>query len=211
MQGGFRAFRGAAIAALGACFCFLSAFAGPARADDAAKAYVAGVLEEANPVLALTDAEARLAGVDALVRKHVDMNRVAMFVLGAHARDITPAQRQEYLALFRDYAMAMFRDVLLDYSGEMLEVTGAVTRAERDIIVNSRVANARPGDSGYGVVVHWRIYRSPDGEMRVFDAGADGMWLAVEQRDQFGSFISRAGGGVKGIDAMIADLRTRLQ
>lgn len=182
----------------------------PAHADEAAEAYVRGVLEEANPILDAADKEARFAGVDALFDKHVDIRRVSMFVLGQYARVMTDEQKKEYVPLFGSYAKLVYRDTLSNYSGQHLEVTNSVDRSPRDIIVNSRIVNAKPGDPLANTVVHWRVYRSDDGKQSLFDAGADGVWLAIEQQSQFKSVIANNGGGVKGIDALIADLKEKV-
>ena len=45
--------------------------------------------------------------------------------------------------------------------------------------------------------------------MIVWDAGADNIWLGIEQRSQFESIIANNGGGVAGIDALIAELKAK--
>lgn len=181
--------------------------AGPALADKAAEAFVGGVLKEANPIFAQADAAARGAAIDALVAKYADLDRTAMFVLGQYARVITPEQRAAYRPLFRTYAGRIYRKTLEGYKGESLAVTGSSDRSAKDIIVNSRVVGA-PASSPYAnSSVMWRVYRTDDGAMKIFDAGADNVWLAIEQQSQFKAVIANNGGGTKGIDALIADLQ----
>ncbi|MGE0407794.1 MAG: phospholipid-binding protein MlaC [Amphiplicatus sp.] len=188
----------------------LFGLAAPARADEAAEAYMRGILKEANVVFeAKTQAE-RFEGVAELVDKYVDMPRVAMFALGQYARQITDAQKAAYFPLFEKYATKIYQGVLEDYSGQRLEVANSVDRRASDIIVNTRIVGAKPGDPYANTVVHWRIYRAADGAMSIFDAGADQIWLAVEQQSQFKSIIANNGGGPKGIDALIADLRKQV-
>lgn len=185
-------------------------FSAPARADEAAESFIRGILGEANIVFEANDEKSRLDGIEKLVDKYVDMKRVSMFVLGQYARQISDAQKEEYLPLFRRYATLIYQEILSDYSGEALEVVDSVDRSPRDIIVNSRVFNTKPGDKFADTVIHWRVYRDSDGKMAVFDAGANGVWLAIEQQSQFKSVIANNGGGAAGIDALIADLRKKL-
>lgn len=185
-------------------------FAPAARADEAAEAFMRGILDEANAVFEAPDEKTRLQGIENLVDKYVDMKRVSLFVLGQYARQITDEQKQEYFPLFRRYATLIYQEALEDYSGQRLEVVDSVDRSPRDIIVNTRVVGAKPGDKFADTVVHWRIYRSGDDKMSVFDAGANGVWLAIEQQSQFKSVIANNGGGARGIDALIADLKHRL-
>jgi phospholipid transport system substrate-binding protein len=182
----------------------------PAHADEAAETYISGILDEANVVFnAETEAE-RFAGIDALVDQYVDMGKVSRFTLGQYARVITDEQMAEYQPLFSKYAKLVYRKTLSEYSGQKLAVTGSVDRSAKDFIVNTEVVGAGPGDQFDGVTVHWRVYKSNDGSLSVIDAGAEGLWLAIEQQSQFKSVIANNGGGKIGIDALIKDLRSKV-
>lgn len=195
-----------AVAALASIATALS----PALADQAAEDFVAEILVEANAVFAAADEQARRAGVETLVDKYVDMDRVARFALGQYARVATDEQMAVYLPLFRKYATNVYQSTLDEYSGQQLVVDGSVDRSPKDVIVNSKVVGAKPGDQYADLVVHWRIYRkAPDAEQSVIDAGAQGVWLAIEQQSQFKSVIANNGGGARGIDALIADLQSK--
>ena len=202
------AFLRSCVAALAAIATTLSA--APAAANDAAEAFVQDVLDEAEPILDAPDQETLFDGIGALVDKYVDMRRVGRFVLGQYARQMTDAQKDVYYPLFKQYATLVYQNSLSEYSGQRLAVVGSVERSERDIIVNSKIVDAPPGDSLADLDVHWRVYRSRDGEMTLVDAGANNVWLAIEQRSQFTAVIANNGGGAKGIDALIAQLREQV-
>jgi phospholipid transport system substrate-binding protein len=187
-----------------------AAIIAPARADEAAETFVAGVLTEANAIFENTDDASRNAAVETLVDKYVDMDRVAKFALGQYARQASPEQMAAYTPLFRKYATSVYQSTLENYSGQKLQVTDSIDRTERDFIVNSKVVGAKPGDQYANLVVSWRVYRKPDGTQAIIDAGAEGVWLAIEQQSQFKSVIANNGGGAKGIDALIADLKAKV-
>ena len=199
-------FRKYAFAALAS----IAAIVAPARADDAAEKFVAGILVDANGVFSAPDIATRNAGIETLVDKYVDMNRVARFALGQYVRQASDAQMAEYLPLFRKYATSVYQTTLDPYSGEALEVTGSVDRSARDFIVNSKVVGAKPGSQYADLIVHWRVYRDPDGAQSIVDAGASGVWLAIEQQSTFKSVIANNGGGAAGIDALIRDLKEKI-
>ncbi|MGF1543013.1 MAG: phospholipid-binding protein MlaC [Parvularculaceae bacterium] len=182
----------------------------PALADDAAEAYISDVLTDADDVFNASDKAARLAAIAELVNANVDLKRVSRFVLGRYARIMTPEQRAAYEPLFARYATQVYQNALSDYAGQRLEVTGSVDRSETDIIVDTRVVGAAPNDQFDDLDVHWRVLKGEDGGMSVVDAGAAGIWLAIEQRSQFRSVIADNGGGAMGIDALIAELRRRV-
>ncbi len=195
----------ASIAAAAAAFGILAS----AAADDAAETFVQAILDEAEPHLAAQTESERFAGIATLVDQYVDMRRVSRFVLGKYARKLTDEQKQAYDPLFEKYATQVYQNVLSQYAGERLRVTGSVDRSERDIIVNSKIVNPAPGSDLRDVVVHWRVYRNRDGELSIVDAGADNIWLALEQRSTFDSIIANNGGPPAGVDALIADLKEK--
>lgn len=187
----------------------MASMSAPARADEAAEKFVAGILVDANAVFSAPDIATRNAGIETLVDKYVDMDRVARFALGQYVRQASDAQMAEYLPLFRKYATSVYQATLDPYSGEQLEVIDSADRSERDFIVNSKVVGAKPGSQYADLIVHWRLYRAADGKQSVVDAGASGVWLAIEQRSTFTSVIANNGGGAAGIDALIVDLKAK--
>ena len=190
-----------------AAFAGALAVAPAAYADESAEAFVQGVLDEAEPILDLEDEAAFFKGIENLVGKYVDMRRVGYFVLGQYACRMSDEQKQEYFPLFERYATRIYQNTLSDYAGQRLTVTNSVDRSDRDIIVNSKIADPAPGDPLADTNFQWRVYRNRNGEMSVVDAGANDVWLAIEQRGQFTSVIANNGGGEAGIQALINQLR----
>jgi phospholipid transport system substrate-binding protein len=182
----------------------------PAFADKAAEDYVAGILVDANAAFTVSDLAARNAIIESLVDKYVDMDRVGRFALGQYVRQASDAQMAEYHPLFRKYATSVYQSMLDEYTGEKLEVAASVDRSQRDFIVDSKVVGAKPGSQYADLIVHWRVYRAADGTQSIVDAGASGVWLAIEQQSTFKSVIANNGGGGAGIDALIADLKTKV-
>lgn len=182
----------------------------PAYADDAAEIYVQDILNEAEPILHRANEDEIFAGVAELVEKYVDMRRISLFVLGQYARSLSDEQQLEYAPLFRKYATQVYQKTLSTYAGQKLEVVQSVDRSDRDIIVNTKIVNPEPGDSLADTVFHWRVYRNRNGEMSIVDAGANNVWLAIEQRSQFTSVIANNGGGEKGINVLIYHLRKQV-
>ena len=188
---------------------FLGFQTGVHARDKNAEAFMSAVLGDANAAMRETDSDAMLAGVEVLVDRHVDIRRSARFTLGQYARKLTPEQADRFYPLFRAYATYIYRGILEDFAGEQLSVTGSIARSKRDVIVNSKITGTKPGDRHADTVVQWRLYKSPDG-FKVVDAGADNVWLAIEQRSQFTSVIANNGGGEQGIDALINQLEERV-
>lgn len=196
-----------------AVFFAASLLSAPAYADEAAEKFVQKVLDEAQPYLDMEDEQAQLDGIATLVDTYVDMRLISRFVLGKYARAVSqdyPDRYDIYYPLFEEYARSIYQEALTKYSGERLAVTGSVDRTERDIFVKSKIVNAKPGDEYANTVVEWRVRVGTDGEMSIVDAGADGILLAVEQQSTFTSIIADNGGLPAGLDALIEDLREKV-
>lgn len=206
-SGLFGVSRRAALAALASA----AVFASPARADDSAERFIGGVLEKANTIFQTTDDGARDAEIEKLVDQYVDMNRVSMFVLGQYARQMSPDQKAAYQPLFRRYATTIYQKALSQYSGQRLGVTGSVDRSPSDVIVATKIIDAKPGDQFARIEFTWRVLKDKAGNLSVVDAGADGVWLAIEQQSQFKAVIANNGGGAAGLDALIADLKVKVK
>jgi len=121
-----------------------------------------------------------------------DFQRITGFVLGKYARVITPAQRQQFNAVFRIYMQGLYQSHLADFRGDRVRVTGSVARAPGDTIVNT-VING--GGDGGALPVAWRILGS-GGVLKVVDVQAKGVWLAITLQQDFVSTIDNARGDI---------------
>ena len=132
-----------------------------------------------------------------------DVPRITNFVLGKYARTISPAQKQQFAVVFREYAQNVYESRLGDYHGETLRVTGSIVRKPGDVIVNSEVTG---GARKEPVQAYWRVIQGPNG-WRIVDVQVQGVWLAITQQQDFVSTIDNAGGNVQ---VLIDQLRSQL-
>ena len=136
---------------------------------------------------------ARKQAFRAFVDQVADVPRVTGFVLGKYNRTITPAQRQAFAPVFREYASSVYETRLSDYKGESLKVTGSTVRKPGDVIVSSQVVG---GAQKEPVRVSWRVLKGDDGRWRVVDVEVAGVWLAITQQQDFVSTIDNARGDI---------------
>jgi phospholipid transport system substrate-binding protein len=131
----------------------------------------------------------------------IDLDLVARLILGRHWRTAEAAEREEYLVLFREYALANLASKLHLYRGQSFEVTGAKVVSDQDALVTSRIlSNGEPP-----LQVDWRL-RGRDGSPPVtIDLIVEGVSLIVTLRSEFGSVIER-----QGFDGLLAELRQRI-
>jgi phospholipid transport system substrate-binding protein len=140
---------------------------------------------------------------DALVEmlsQPIDLDLVARLILGRHWRTASDAQRQAYLELFRDYALANLASKLHLFQGQSFEVTGANVVSDKDALVTSRIL-----DGQAPLQVDWRLRERDEGSLVVIDVIVAGVSLVVTLRSEFSSVIER-----QGFDGLLAELRQRI-
>ena len=134
-----------------------------------------------------------------------DIRRIAIFTLGPTAKTAAPADVDAFVEAFRGYAAAVYEEQLSRYSGQSLKVAGSVQHAAGDYVVQTYVVDPSGHQSTNADEVDFRVLDA-DGKMVVIDASVMGAWLAVQERDQFTSFLAQHGGDLK---ALTADVERR--
>lgn len=130
----------------------------------------------------------------ALVDEGFDIPAIGKFVLGRYWRDTSPAERNEFLATFKDMMVSRFLPVFDDYSGERLKVGKERPFAEGTNIVSVNSELARP--KGEPVKVDWRLLLQPDGGYKIVDIIAEGVSIAVTLRSEYTAALKNNNGNV---------------
>jgi phospholipid transport system substrate-binding protein len=149
---------------------------------------------------AITDRQKFDALVE-LLNGPIDLDLVARLILGRHWRTAHEAKRQEYLVLFREYALANLAAKLHLYRGQSFEVTGARVVSDQDALVTSRILS----DGEPPLQVDWRLRERDGGAPVTIDLIVEGVSLIVTLRSEFGSVIER-----QGFDGLLVELRQRI-
>jgi phospholipid transport system substrate-binding protein len=134
-----------------------------------------------------------------------DLKRIAVYTLGPVKNTASPADLAAFEDAFREYAFAVYETEFADYSGQTLQVTGAVPHGQNDTLVMTKMIDphAKPGDQP--VTVGFRVFGTP-GHFTVGDITVLGMDLAITEQDQFTSFLQEHNNDVK---ALTANLKER--
>jgi phospholipid transport system substrate-binding protein len=180
--------------------------AAQARRDQAAEQFVQTQAQQVLGVLndRALSVEQKKRTFESLIDQVADVPKITDFVLGKYNRTITPAQKREFNALFRDYANNVWQSRLGEYGGEKLVVTGSTIRAPGDVVVATRVQG---GKLKQPAPVNWRVLKSADGRWRAVDVQVQGVWLAITQQQDFVTTVDNAGGK---IDTLLTQLRAQV-
>ena len=139
-----------------------------------------------------------------LFSSNFDIPTIGRFVLGRHWRAASPAQREEFLELFRELIVETYARRFTEYSGQSFQVAGSREISERDSMVSTAIIAA---DGRTVATIEWRV-RERDGRQRIIDVVVEQISMGVTQRGDFAAVIQRGGGN---IDTLLEALRDQIQ
>jgi len=200
------------LAAIAAVLCFCAAAAPTnATSQDAraeppqdARAFLQGLSERALEELVQNeiDAAERERRFRTLFNESFDLEAIGRFVLGAHWRSASEAQRLAFLDVFEDSVVQRFLPLFAEYSGESLEISGE--RRDANSPKHVFVATTVRRSEGEPLKVEWRI-RQEDSNYRILDVIAEGVSMAITLRQEYSSVIKQFG-----IDGLVEQLRAKV-
>jgi phospholipid transport system substrate-binding protein len=197
----------ATLAAFLAAMALIWLGAPAAQASTPAEAYVQQNVQRGLTILnnhSIADAQRR-AQFREFLTSLTDIRRIALFTLGAERRTASPADVDAFVNAFRDYAVAVYEARLNQYAGQYLRVTGSTERNAGDYIVNTVLVDPNGKSNGQDPIeVDFRVL-SDEGRFVVIDVSIVGVWLALEERDQFTAFLQQNNGN---LHALIQHLQT---
>jgi phospholipid transport system substrate-binding protein len=134
-----------------------------------------------------------------------DMKRIAMFTLGQYRRGASQADQDAFAAAFQNYATAVYQSYFSKYSGQTLKVTGSTEVKPTDFVVSTQLIDPGDKDGQPPLEVSFRV-RTDAGRPVVVDFSVSGIWLSLEERDQFVGFLGQNGGNIHTLIAHLSDL-----
>ncbi|MBV9993499.1 MAG: ABC transporter substrate-binding protein [Alphaproteobacteria bacterium] len=155
----------------------------------------------------------RNAQFQSFLENLTDIPRIARFTLGNARRAASDSDVASFDAAFKSYAQAVYQSRLAQYTGQTLKVTGSTERAPGDTIVKTALVDPQ-GAEQQPLEVDFRVL-SDKGRMVVIDVSIAGVWLAIEERDQFSAFLSQHNGSIPALvthlNQLTAQLRAKIQ
>lgn len=170
--------------------------------------FIEGMADKAIDALAVKEIsrEERIKRFRVLLHQHFDVKTIGRWVLGRHWTSATPAERDEYMALFEDLIVLTYVDRFTEYSGEKLAVTKSENLGNNESVVASRIFRTS-GDPP--IRVDWRL-RFRDGQFRIIDVTVEGISMGMTQRSEFASVIIQNGGTIEGLLARLREKRKQI-
>jgi len=183
--------------------------AAPAAADDGARAFTQSMIDKGFAILrdARMDKAERVNRFTAYIVEHMDARKTALFTLGNYRRGAPDGVVEPFVAAFTAYSTAIYGAHLVDYAGATVRVTGDIPNKPGDITV---ATVAEGGPLREPLRIAFRLV-DEGGAFKIVDVQVSGIWLSVEQRDQFASALSQNRGDIAALTASLKDRTSRLR
>jgi phospholipid transport system substrate-binding protein len=180
----------------------------PAGAATPAESYVQENVQRGLQILnnhSMPDAQRKSEFRDFLTGL-TDIKRIALFTLGASRRSASPADVDAFVNAFRDYAISVYESRLTQYSGQTLKVIGSTQIPSGDSIVSTVLVDPSARSQGQQPIqIDFRVTQE-NGKFVVIDVSIAGVWLAIEERDQFSAFLEQNNDNVAALATHLNEL-----
>ena len=177
----------------------------PARAEDIPQAcaeFVSGLAERVIKILRdkSVGKDDRVKALSQIFLEGFDVRAIGRFALGRYWQNASEADREDYLAAFRDYVVETYAARFNSYGGETFVVTKDVPDGDEGAVVSSDVG--KPDEEP--AHVQWRVRRTENG-YKIVDVIVEGVSLLVTQREEFAAVVQRHDGKVAALTALLRE------
>ena len=183
--------------------------AGPAMAANVAETFVDENIRKGLDILRdkKLSTTQRRDQFETLLLGLVDTRRIGLFTLGQYRRTAPPEDVEAFLNAFKNYATAAYQSYFSRYTNQTLKVTGSTQRNPTDFIVQTQLID--PNSNQQPAEVDFRV-RTDTGKPVLVDVAYQGIWLSLEERDQFVAFLGQNNGNVRTLIAHLSELAVTL-
>jgi phospholipid transport system substrate-binding protein len=187
--------RRAFLAVLVGAVSFLSV--APANAGQDAETFAQRLIDQGVSILRNTGDPARRAKFRDFITQYADARKTALFTLGNYRRGASDGDLEDFVTAFTAYATAVYESRLDQYKGQTLKVVGSVDNKANDVTVNMIVVDPNARNP---LRVAFRLLGG-NSNYRFVDIQVEGIWLSVDQREQFTAFLSKNNGSIPSLTA----------
>ncbi|RMD61973.1 MAG: hypothetical protein D6826_08595 [Alphaproteobacteria bacterium] len=143
----------------------------------------------------------RYARLESVLRKSFHFPLMAAISLGRHWRTLSPAQRRQFVAVFRRMSIATFAARFDGYGGERFEVVGEEPGPRGTVLVRNRLIKP----DGTAIEINYLLKKTRD-RWRVVDVYLDAKFSELAlKRSEYGGILAN-----EGFDALIARIERKL-
>ena len=135
-----------------------------------------------------TEPAAVYSVVERVMSEHIDLERMARWILGKHWARATPAQRDAFLAEFKKILIRTYSRPFVDYLVRPLSFLPARPRSEDDVAVPIQVSMT----AGQTVSVQFDMHPQAS-TWKIHDVSVDGVSLVASYRTSYTALANKSG------------------
>ena len=156
--------------------------------------FIQSIVDEASKALVTNiTKEEKMEKLKSIAVKSVDIRGIGLYSLGAHRKNLSANQKEDYSKLFESYFLKSFASRLSEYTDPKINVTGGKKLNEKYSIISSVLVAT---DKRPEVKIDWRIYTKNPDEPLIRDLIIEGLSLARTQKEEFNSIIQSNDGNI---------------
>ena len=150
--------------------------------------------------------EERVEKLKDIARDTVDISGIGFYSLGAHRKNLTEDQLNEYKKVFAEYFLKSFSSRLAEYSNPEIEVDSKKVINKNYTIVSSTLVAT---ESRPKVKIEWRVYTKDPDNLLIRDLIIEGLSLARTQKEEFSSIINSNDGKIEALLKNLSDFASK--
>ena len=150
--------------------------------------------------------EERVEKLKDIARDTVDISGIGFYSLGAHRKNLTEDQLNEYKKVFAEYFLKSFSSRLAEYSNPEIEVDSKKVINKNYTIVSSTLVAT---DSRPKVKIEWRVYTKDPDNLLIRDLIIEGLSLARTQKEEFSSIMNSNDGKIEALLKNLSDFASK--
>lgn len=140
----------------------------------------------------------------ALFTENLDLDFIGKYVLGRYWRTATPAQKKEFIELYKELNVKTWSQRFDEFKGKEFVFEGtSVANNPNQVFVDTTV----PMPEGKPASVKWRV-NDVNGKLKIIDIIIENVSLAQTARNEYTAFIAKS---PKGIDGLLENLRAKMK
>jgi phospholipid transport system substrate-binding protein len=149
--------------------------------------------------LSAVDRQQQLEG---LLDADFDVPRIAGFVLGRHWQQASDTERQQFIAVFRDFMVRTYSQRFTEYKEDSFRVVSQREESPTSTVVYTEIGQSA---SGQPIKLEWRV-ADRDG-YKIVDMSVAGVSMVLTEREEFAAVLQRNGGD---LSSLIRQLRVKM-
>ena len=137
-----------------------------------------------------------------IVLPHMDFTTMSQYVMAQYWRQMSPAQQQEFVALFKDLLVRTYSNSLNHYHGQTVRITGSQQISQNPPVAQVNMVIRQNGGGPDVPVIYALLYTN--NTWRIYNTYIDGVSMVLNYRQSFGQIAAS-----RGIPALLQDMKAK--